>query len=650
MKKTVKVLAFLALLTTCVYAQEKDSSRVNQLSEVVVSDTKFAQHREKSGKVIEVISSEDLVKKTGQSLANVLSQVAGVEINGNQSATGKNLGYYIRGGKNRQVLIIIDGIPVTDASGISIEYDLRMLPVEQIERIEIMKGASSTLYGTGAAAGVINITLKKSSKKAIQGNAYMNIGSNNTAENHKYNGQDFNQGISVNGGTKKINYFAGFNSTVTGGMSQIAEPMPTDNYEKDRFFRNNIMTKLGVKASDKLTLDFFANYDKINNDYDGTFDNTGTNDTDVNKTASEQVRFGVSPKYTYAKGEFILNSGFTTITRDYYELNSYTNGVDYSLYKSRNVILDGYNKYNFNEKSSLILGVNYQFYDMLSETPYGNIANSNTKFNILDGYTTFVYHASSGLNVNAGARLNNHSAYGNQLVWNFNPSYNFKTDFPLKAIASYSTAFVTPSLYQLYSEYGNPNLTPEKDATIEVGFETELWSKKVLLNTVAFYRDQKNTIDFYFNDITYDAFYININGTNKAKGIETSVNYVVNSKLKMNANYTFTHVDEALNRLIPKHKVNASVDFQFNPRVFLGLSYQYLDSRKDIYFDGNSYEITKVNLNAYQLVNVTAKYEVIKNRMTIFGNATNIFNEKFVENVGYSTRGRNFKIGLNVIL
>jgi len=99
MKKTVKISAFFALVSTCVLAQEKDSLSINPLKEVVISDTKFTLKKEKSGKVIEVITADDLAKKSGQSLATVLSQVAGVEINGNQSANGKNLGYYIRGGK-----------------------------------------------------------------------------------------------------------------------------------------------------------------------------------------------------------------------------------------------------------------------------------------------------------------------------------------------------------------------------------------------------------------------------------------------------------------------------------------------------------------------------------------------------------------------
>lgn len=650
MKKTVRAVAILALLNTCAYAQEQDSTKVNPLKEVVISDTKFAQSKEKSGKIIEVISAKDLEKKSGQSLATVLSQVTGVEINGNQSANGKNLGYYIRGGKNRQVLILIDGIPVTDASGISLEYDLRLLPVEQVESIEVMKGAASTLYGTGAATGVINITLKKAAKKVIEGNAYFTIGSNNTSDNKKYNGQDFNQGISVNGNYKKVNYFAGFNSAETGNISQIASPDAAIKYEDDRFSRQNAITKLGFKATERLTLDFFGNYDKLKNGYDLTFDNTGFNDTDINTTTSEQVRFGFSPKYKYNKGEFILNSGFAKITRDYSEYNSFTTGTDYSLYESRNIVVDGFNKYNVNKDFAVILGVNYQFNDMLSETPYGNIENESTKFNIVDGYTTLVYHFDFGLNINTGARLNNHSAYGNNFVYNFNPSYNFKTGFPLKLVASYSTAYITPSLYQLYSEYGNTGLTPEKNATAEVGFETQLLDKKLKIDAVAFYRDQTNSFDFFFDSDTFEAYYVNINGTNKAKGVETEVTYEVTSKLRLNANYTFTQVDKALDRLIPKHKANAGLDFQPTPRTLFNLNYQYFDGRNDAFFDGNTFGTAIVKLNSYQLVNAMAKYELIKSRLTIFGAVTNILNEEFVENIGYATRGRNFKLGLNIVL
>ncbi|SHG34162.1 vitamin B12 transporter [Flavobacterium fluvii] len=640
--KIVRISALFVLMTSCVFAQQKDTiASKNQLDEVVISDSKFALPKEKSGKVITKITSEDLKMKEGQSVATILNSVAGVEINGSQSAAGKNLGYYIRGGKSSQVLVLIDGIPVTDASGISLEYDLRLLPAEQVESIEIMKGASSTLYGTGAATGVINITLKKKGKKSFQGNAYWNAGTYNTASTSKKSPQDYNQGFLVNGNLKKFSYFASLNSSETTGMSQIASPNENVSYEADRFSRINYLAKLGYKVNDKLTLDFFGNYDKIDNDYDGGFDNTGTNDISQNHSKSEQSRFGFLPKYKYNKGEFVLNSSFNQIGRSYNELDTYSGTVGYSKYDSRNVNVDAYNKYEITKSLFIVTGAQYQFFDMNSVTPYGGVERESAKFNMIDPYVTGVYTSDFGLNLNAGARLNIHSVYGNQFVYNVNPSFDFKT-FPLKVLASYSTAFVTPSLYQLYSPYGNADLTPEKNSTVEAGFETNLLDKKIVFSAVGFYREQNNFIGF---SSAYK--YINVEGTNKAKGVETEISFALNQKLKWISNYTFTQVDKALDRLIPKHKVNSSLDYQLCPRTTFNVNYQYVDGRNDAFFDGNTYGTQNVVLGSYQLVNASLNYELVKNRLNIFGAATNILNEDFVENVGYNTKGRNYKLGLN---
>ncbi len=643
--KIVRISALFVLMTNCVFAQQKDSiASKTELDEVVISDSKFALAKEKSGKIITKITSEDLKMKEGQSVAAILNSVAGVEINGSQSAAGKNLGYYIRGGKSNQVLILIDGIPVTDASGISFEYDLRLLPAEQVESIEIMKGASSTLYGTGAATGLINIRLKKAGKKAIQGSGYWNLGTYNTASTSKTNPQDYNQGFSVNGNINKVNYFASLNSTETTGMSQIAEPNENIKYEADRFSRINYLGKIGYKPTNKLNLDFFGNYDKINNDYDGGFDNTGANDLIQNHSKSEQFRFGFLPKYKYNRGEFVLNSSFNKMVRSYDELDSYSGTVGLSQYESRSVNVDAYNKYEIAKSLFLVAGAQYQFHDMNSATPYGGVAKENAKFNMIDPYVTGVYTSGFGLNVNAGVRWNIHSEYGNQVVYNLNPSYDFKA-FPLKVLASYSTAFVTPSLYQLYSPYGNTALTPEKNTTAEAGFETNLLDKKIKFSTVGFYREQTDFIGF---SSAYK--YINIEGTNKAKGVETEITLALSQKLKWISNYTFTQVDKALDRLIPKHKVNSSLDYQIFTRTTFNVNYQYVDGRNDAFFDGNTFGTQNVVLGSYQLVNASLNYELIKNRLSLFGAATNLLNEEFFENVGYNTLGRNFKLGLNIKL
>ncbi|HEY4618079.1 MAG TPA: TonB-dependent receptor plug domain-containing protein [Flavobacterium sp.] len=647
--KIVRISALCVLITSCAFAQQKETlSPANELDEVVVSDSKFALEKEKSGKVIVKITAEELSKKSGQSLATVLSSVAGMEINGNKSSAGKNLGYYIRGGRNRQTLILIDGIPVTDASGINLEYDLRLIPVDQVESVEIMKGAASTLYGSGAAAGVINITLKKAGKKAIAGNVHMSIGTQTTADRVDYRPQDYNQGLSVNGRSEKFNYYASLNSTETTGISEAAVPEPA-TFEDDHFSRINSLVKMGFTPTKKLSLDFFANYDRLKNDFDSTFDNFNDPDTPLNVSRSEQFRLGFSPKYKYSKGEFVVNTSFNTIERNYNVFSSYSNAVNVSDYKSRSVNADAFNKYAFNKQFFVVLGTQFQFQEMDSKTAYDAIAAETAKFNTIDPYLTAVYNSDFGLNLNVGVRDNMHSVYGNHFVYNVNPSFSF-SGLPLKVLASYSTAYITPSLYQLYSPYGNLDLMPEENSTAEIGFEVVLLAKKLTFNAVAFHREEKNSFGFFTNPDTYASNYINIVGTNNAKGVETMASYTFSKELKVNANYTFTQVEEPLSRLIPKHKGNVSLDYQPTARAFFNLNYQYVDQRKDAFFDGGTYATTPVILDAYQLFNASAKYDLIKNRMTVFAAVNNMLNEEFVESVGYSTRGRNFKIGMNINL
>ena len=635
----IRFSALTLLLAMNTYAQEPT---LNQLDEVVISDSKFALSKEKSGKVIVKINAAELAKKPGQSVATILSTVVGLEVNGNQSSAGKNLGYYVRGGRNRQTLILIDGIPVTDASGVNLEYDLRFISAEQVESIEVMKGAASTLYGSGAATGVINITLKKASKKEVTGNVYTSLGTQTTADKTNYRPQDFNQGFGLNGTIGKINYLATINSVETKGISEAKGV----DFEDDHFSKIATLLKVGFAPTKKLSFDFFTNYDRIKNNYDGYYDNFTSADTPVNVATSEQFRFGFSPKYKYNKGEFVLNAGFNSTERKYTSFNSWTNSIDNSLYASKNVSTDAFNKYTFSPQFFLILGSQFQFNEM--EAISESITKQNAKFNSIDSYFTAVYNSNFGLNVNAGARYNLHNIYKNYAVYNFNPSYLF-SKLPLKIVASYSTAYITPSLYQLYSPYGNLVLTPEKNSTVESGFEVVLLNKKVTLNTVGFYREENNSIGFYTNPVTYASNYVNVNGTYNAKGIETMFSVSASEKLKFNANYTFTQVEQPLQRLIPKHKGNLSLDYEFSEKATFNLAYQYVDKRKDAFFDGGTYETTPVILDSYQLVNAIGNFKIIKNRLNVFASVNNIFNEDFEETVGYNTKGRNIKIGLNLM-
>ena len=159
-------MAALLLVAFSSKAQQGvDSLQIQKLEEVVVSDSRFSLKRSFSGKTVISLRPEVLERYKGVPVPVLLNQLSGIEIGGSRSRQGEVLGVYARGGRGRQVLILLDGVRVSDPSSFSQEYDLRLLSTLDIESIEVIKGAASTLYGTNAVSAVINIKTKKSSSE-----------------------------------------------------------------------------------------------------------------------------------------------------------------------------------------------------------------------------------------------------------------------------------------------------------------------------------------------------------------------------------------------------------------------------------------------------------------------------------------------------
>jgi len=632
MKKTFVKLSALCLLFAfnSLQAQEKNE-KIEQLEEVVVTATKFAIKKELVGKIIYQINQEELANLKGKTVVDVLDNIAGIAINGVNSAAGKNKSIYIRGGRDRQVLVLIDGVPVSDPSGINTTFDLRLLALSQVESIEVMNGAASTLYGSGAATGVINIKLKQSAKKPISLNYQVSVGTNNSQDDSTISLNDINQNISINGTLEKFSYLASLNTSKTDGLSEASDENSAVKYESDEFKASNTFIRLGYEFSEKLNFQLFSNYDKDTYDYDaGAF-----SDSDINNGENEQLRFGLSSNFKYAKGSLKLVASYNKINRMFESFNGWTGETDHFEYTGKTHVIDVVNNYKFSNEFQLITGVNYQKQSNQTNSPYGNIEDDLANYNTVDPYFTVVYNDTSGFNINAGARLNTHSEYGSFLVYNLNPSYNFSNNF--RIFSSLSTAFITPSTYQLFSQYGNLDLDPEENQTIELGF---IYSKNKLIevNSVFFYREEENAIilpDF----ITY----ANATETLNAKGIETEIKIKAIKDVTVRLGYTFTEKSADVD-YIPKNKFTALIETSSLKNTYLSLRYK--NSSKRTYFDqwGTGEDI---NIDGYSLVDFYASHNLIKDRLSIFAQVNNLFNEDYVETIGYTTKGRNFKIGLD---
>jgi vitamin B12 transporter len=643
MNKTKLFCSILGLgMLSIGYAQSQtDSTKVEQLDEVVVTDSKFRLKRENSGKVITKITSKELEKLQGQSIAEIVGRAVGVEINGVRSNAGQNLSYFIRGGRNRQVLVLIDGIQVTDPSQIANDYDLRMLNADQVESIEILKGASSTLYGTGAATAVINITLKEASKKAFNLNLKSSLGTNQSSEENNYAFEDFRNSVSVNGTVGRFNYLASFGQQFTDGLSAIASGTESDAYNS---FSGNL--KLGYKFSNAFKLKTYGSFDRFKADFDDGF---GMVDAD-NQSIAKQYRFGVSPEFIYNNGSVTVNAAINDVDR---EIKSNFP----SIFNSESIVIDAFNRYNFSDAFYTVLGVNFQDNKMESYSiPFGatdlsqSINPDKATFTITDPYANVVFVSDFGLNLNVGARLNNHSEYGSHLVYSLNPSFVKETDFGyIKTLASYSTAFIAPSLYQLFEPtYGNVDLKPEENQTIEVGAEVSI-KDKATLSLVYFNRNEDNFIDFV--DTGGFVFqYKNIDESFTASGIEFVGQAEITKCLNINLNATYTKLDEDLSLRIPEIKINTRVDYELTDTTLLSLAYQYNDDREDSVFNSTTFTNDIVNLDSYGLLDVYVSHKVMSNKMTLFANITNIFNEEYQELFGFSTKGRGVNLGFNLNL
>tara|TARA_R110001599_G_scaffold98330_3_gene252768 strand:- start:1028 stop:2974 length:1947 start_codon:yes stop_codon:yes gene_type:complete len=646
MNKQLSIVGLLTLFLvgTTAYSQKSKEKEI-KLKEVVVIATKFKLEKEKIGKVITKITQEEIQNNAGKTIFELLNNVSGVEIKGINSNPGEIKGIYIRGGRSKQVLVLIDGIPVSDPTGVNQEYDLRLLSLNQIESIEILKGASSTLYGSGAATGVINIILKKGNKKDVSATYEVSLGTNNDANTKNLRLLDRNQNVSIHGSLKNFNYLATFTISGVDGMSS-AKSKTNKSFSTDPFYNKSSLVKLGYRFSNQFELETFVNYDTFKYTYDaGAYSNS-----DINNGEDTQVRIGVKPSFKYNNGEAYLQASFNDVNRVLHTFNSYANGVNKYDYTGKSINIDAVNRLTFSEGTyQLITGINYQEHRNNTLSDFGNIDDKLANFNNIDPYASLVYNSTYGLNINIGGRLNNHSNYGNHFVYDTNVSYNFNVEnVKIKALTSYSTAFIAPSTYQLFSQYGNLNLNPESSNTFEFGFEAA-HKKMIQFDAVYFNRSVEDAIIFVSLPVApWTSSYENATGKTKVSGIETNVTITAINNVKLLLGYTNINKDSDAD-YIPKNKFLANLEALPFKNAFVSLVYKKVGERT--YFDKwGSFGAAgdDVILPSYNLLDVNANYKLLNNMVTFFGSVSNLLNEDYEETLGYSTRGRNFKLGIRL--
>lgn len=605
---------------------QQDSTATRVLEEVVITATKFPKSQSETGKVLTVIDREQLAQSTGKDLAQVLNDQVGLFVNGANSTPGKDKAVYLRGAKSEYTLVLLDGVPLNDPSGLGGgAYDLRLLPISQIERIEILKGSQSTLYGSDAIAGVINI-ITKTGGASLTGDATLSYGSFNTLRGS----------ASVSGSVPHLKYTAGFSHHSSDGVSEAYDQLKVGGFDKDGFAQDAFHTGLTIDVDPKLSIRPHLRYTALTGDYDG---GNFVDDTQ-NNYRYRLINTGVSSTYKMNKGVLNFQYSFNNTQRTFdgtYGKSKYAGNFHHG---------ELYANYDLTKSFQLLPGLAIQSWQMMDTTS----TERNPTIHLISPYLSFFMKPLQGLSIELGARANFHSQYGQNFTYSLNPSYQLHKQ--VKVFTNVSTGYKAPTLYQLYGAFGaNPNLTPEKSQSLEAGFQLSSRSGKADLRVVGFQR-AINDVIFY----SYPQGYTN-QDKQRDEGFEVESFHSLSKEVSLNLFYGFVEGyvltpalgNEKTNNLFrrPKNSFGIQLTAQISSQLSIGLQAKTFGKRKDLYFSMETFQQEVVDMKAYQLVDLHVAFATKNKRVQFFADARNLLNQNYFEVYGYSTLPFNISAGIS---
>lgn len=620
------------LLTGVLNAQEAAETLIPEVT--VASKTKTPLFR--TGKPVTLLTSNDLEKFSGQSVPEIIAQVAGIQIAGNFNNPQEPKTVKIRGGKNANVLLLIDGVPLKDVSGNDYNLaDLRVLSPEMIESIEILNGASSVLYGSNAGVSVINIHTKKSRRAGMHGEIGLKAGSFKT----------FGQNAGVRGRIEKLTYSVAAANEKSEGLSSAEGK----DFDTDGFGKQNMYASMGFR-DDYLTAQVDGSFQKHDYDYD-----TGAFADGNQRGADQQYYAGGNLHYKYNNGNLHFNSRWSQNFRTGKDLVNEAYQDQFS-YSGTHLFTEVYNSYSFSHYVSLVSGVQYEAQKLGSKNlPWGgteleevytaeDTKNSNVDFFGNLTLTLFQW------NMDMGARYTHHSKFGGHTVYSINPYYiKSIAEYYLKFGYSFATAFIAPTLYQSYGflPYILPNegLKPETNASHDVHFSAGRKDESIILKTSFFIRNEKNGFAYTPSDgDPYVGIFRNI-AENTVKGFEVETRYRVHEKLRLGSNFSFVEKKNPESMLRqPRQKWNNHVELTVFPSNRITVSHHYVSSRSDAFYDSADFSVKNVELPPYHLFNLNISQGFGKNFRTHL-NIGNLFNTPYTDITGFTSRPRNFMAG-----
>lgn len=598
---------------------------VEQLPEIVVSASRVPLEAEAVGSSVTVITAEEIARKQVRVVSDLLREVPGIAVHRSGTA-GTLTAVRMRGSAHRHTLVLIDGVKVSDPSSIGAIYDFADLLAADIERIEILRGPQSGLYGSDAIGGVIHITTKK---------GHGPVTANASVEGGSFGTGGFSAGI--RGGSNGHHFSLGAAGLGTSGISIAGGD------EKDGYRNQTYSAKLGVRPAEDLDLELAGRYVKARVETD----NVPTDNDD--RTDSDQVMGRGRLRYSLLDGDWKHAFGA-------------------ALHRTRRSVVSqwGTNEYDgrktrFDYETNLLFeteamadashAVTFVAEQEKNSQKSGGLASEVTNYGYSGEYQLGLLDR---LFLSGSLRYDDNKRFKDTTTFRVTAAYVVDRS-GTRFHGSYGTGVKNPTLSHLFQQFGrigpNPDVEPEESQGWDIGVEQSLMEDRLSLDLTYFSNRPTNLI--YWNDAGTpydwqnpetgdDDFYDNLEGTSRIRGLELTLRATPAEGWNISAQYTCTDAKDPDGQPLPRRAEHVA-------SVNLGYSLPGGKAGVDLGIDYNGKQLNlatdPVMIDDFVLVNVAADYK-LGEQVELFGRIDNLFDKDYEEVPGYRTTGIGFHAGV----
>jgi vitamin B12 transporter len=620
-------IASVPLMNIAALAADQDN-----LNTVVVTATRIPTPELEVASSISVFTADEIADRQIQTLPDLLKEVPGLNVV-QSGGPGGQTSVFMRGTNSNHTKVLVDGIDVSDPSSPSGTFDFGQFLTQDIEKVEILRGPQSGLYGSDAIGGVISVITKSGSGPA-QFTAAAEGGSFDT----------FNQTAGLSGSLDRFHYAADVEHYHSGEtpVTPLDLLAPGERRIDDYFDNVTGSTKLGFDVSDDFDLALVARYTNSHLRITGeNEDNYPADFPDATQSENDTHQY-------YARATAHLKSFADALEQ--------TLGVAYSNIKSFETSPDAPESDFFGERvkidwqgivrlaadEKLLLGAEHQRDEMTVPISASTSIDS--------GYAELQSSVGNSLFNSLSVRYDDNDRFGGKVTYRVAPAYVIE-DTATKFKASVGTGFKAPTLSQLFQNfpqyyfYANPNLKPESSLGYDVGFEQGLGQDVVRFGATYFRNNIKNLID----DNTDYSTYINV-GRALTQGVESFLAYQPRKDLNFRLDYTYTQAtDEILDQELvrrPKHKFDLNGQWHATERLSLNANVLSVGS----WIDGNrDFSIPRLTQPGYTTVNIAAGYDLTAN-LAVYGRINNLFDRHYQNPDGFLQPSVGAVLGIKVRL